>query len=126
LITQLFYIVVFVSRYFDVFWTPVFVRDASPFAGQRFLLVYNFCGKIFFIASSLYIVFLMMRVFARTREREKAWKLGMYCIVGPAVLATPVAAIFKGFPLENPYGFRFSQVRDFRTPTVCPAADHCP
>lgn len=86
------------------------MRDSSPYANERFLLVYNFCGKIFYIISSLYIVFLMMRLYARTREREKAWKLGIYCLGVSAVLATPVAAIFKNFPRENQYGFTFSQV----------------
>lgn len=51
-----------------------------------------------------------MRLYARTRERERAWKLGTYCLLGSAVLATPVAAIFKSFPNDNPYGFNLIQV----------------
>lgn len=35
----------------------------------------------------------MMRVYARTREREKAWKLGAYCLGGSLVLAPIVAGI---------------------------------
>lgn len=31
----------------------------------------------------------MMRVYARTREREKAWKFGLYCL-GGSLLLTPV------------------------------------
>lgn len=97
----------------DLFWTPVFVSKNSPLADQRFLLAYNFFGKVFYVATSVYVVFLMMRVYARTREREKAWRLGIYCLLVSGVLATPVAAIFKSFPKENPYGFKFSQVRSW-------------
>ena len=35
----------------------------------------------------------MMRVYDRTREREKAWKLGAYCLGGSLVLAPILAAI---------------------------------
>ncbi|KAF2093710.1 hypothetical protein NA57DRAFT_47891 [Rhizodiscina lignyota] len=110
LITQIFYIAVFLSRYMDLFWTPVFVSKSSPYADQRFLLIYNFFGKVFYVTTSVYVVFVMMRVYARTREREKAWRLGLYCLLVSAVLATPVAAMFQSFPKENPYGFRFSQI----------------
>lgn len=44
--------------------------------------------QIFYTLSSLYIIFLMTSVYARTREREKAWKFGMYCLLG-SVLMTP-------------------------------------
>jgi len=37
----------------------------------------------------------MMRIYARTREREKAWKLGAACLVGSAVLAPIVMFIFR-------------------------------
>lgn len=38
----------------------------------------------------------MLRVFARTREREKAWKLGLYAL-GGSLAATPVfGALFEG------------------------------
>jgi hypothetical protein len=43
----------------------------------------------------LYIIFFMMRVYARTREREKAWKFGGACFVGSAVLAPIVMMIFR-------------------------------
>jgi len=45
-------------------------------------------GQIFYTLSSLYIIFLMTSVYARTREREKAWKFGMYCLLG-SILITP-------------------------------------
>lgn len=52
--------------------------------------LWNFILKNFYIISSLYIIFVMLRVFARTREREKAWKLGAYCL-GIAILLAPPA-----------------------------------
>lgn len=36
-----------------------------------------------------------MRVYARTREREKAWRLGAYCLAGSVVLAPIITAIRK-------------------------------
>lgn len=36
----------------------------------------------------------MMRVYARTREREKAWKFGAACLAGSAVLA-PLSLLIK-------------------------------
>ena len=35
----------------------------------------------------------MMKVYARTREREKAWKFGAYCLGGSVVLGPVLAAI---------------------------------
>ena len=37
----------------------------------------------------------MMKLYARTREREKAWTLGAYCLGGSVVLGPIVAAIAK-------------------------------
>lgn len=73
----------------DLFWSPIF----GPF-----IYFWNFCLKLFYISSSAYIVFLMMSVFARTREREKAWKFGIYCLAGAAILAMPVTAMFMKGP----------------------------
>lgn len=42
--------------------------------------------QIFYTCSSFYIIFLMTSVYARTREREKAWKFGMYCLLAPIVI----------------------------------------
>jgi hypothetical protein len=80
LITQSLYCLVFVTRYLDLF---------------QIYSIWNFVLKIFYILSSLYIIFLMMRVYARTREREKAWKFGGACLVGSAVLAPIVMMIFR-------------------------------
>lgn len=97
LITQVLYIFVFCTRYLDLFWTPPF---------RRWVRVWNFVVKIFYITSSMYIVFLMMRVYARTREREKAWGLGVYSLAGSLLLAMPTTAIFLGYS-----GFTFWEVR---------------
>ncbi|KAI4252648.1 MAG: hypothetical protein LQ352_004171 [Teloschistes flavicans] len=83
LITQILYAAVFCSRYLDLFWS-----DPAD-------LPWNFVLKLFYIGSSLYIIGLMMRVFARTREREKAWKMGGSCLGGSAATAPLVLLIFK-------------------------------
>ncbi|KAL2076220.1 hypothetical protein VTL71DRAFT_1163 [Oculimacula yallundae] len=80
LITQALYCCVFVSRYLDIF---------------QFNTAWNTILKIFYILSSLYILFLMLRVYARTREREKAWKLGAACLAGSAIGAPLMMMIFK-------------------------------
>ncbi|KAF1990375.1 ER lumen protein retaining receptor, partial [Aulographum hederae CBS 113979] len=100
LITQVLYAFVFVCRYLDLFWSRV---DSL----ERF---YIFFFKLFYIVSSLYIVYVMMRVYARTREREKAWKFGGVCFFGALAAAVPLAAMFKGFPKLAPFGFSFGQV----------------
>jgi ER lumen protein retaining receptor len=83
LLTQLLYVVVFVTRYLDLFWVP-------PWWSW-----WNTIFKIFYISSSAYIVWLMMRVYARTREKEYAWKLAMYSLIGSLVGAPLVALAFK-------------------------------
>ncbi|KAK0126957.1 hypothetical protein ONS96_006520 [Cadophora gregata f. sp. sojae] len=80
LITQALYCGVFITRYLDIF---------------QFNTAWNTILKIFYILSSVYILFLMLRVYARTREREKAWKLGAACLVGSAVGAPLMMMIFK-------------------------------
>ncbi|MCJ1470879.1 hypothetical protein MMC07_009526 [Pseudocyphellaria aurata] len=82
LITQTLYAAVFCTRYLDLFYTVV--AKAT---------LWNFVLKIFYISSSLYIIFLMMRVYARTREREKAWRLGAIGL-GGAVTAAPFVTLF--------------------------------
>ncbi|RKF79770.1 ER lumen protein-retaining receptor [Golovinomyces cichoracearum] len=80
LITQALYCVVFVSRYLDIFlWNTL----------------WNTVLKVFYILSSLYILFLMLRIYARTREREKAWKLGAFCFGASAVGAPIMMFIFQ-------------------------------
>ena len=83
LITQVLYAVVFCTGYLDLLWV-------SPAAS-----VWNFVLKNFYIFSSIYIVLIMLRLFARTSEREKSWKLGGICTVGALVGAPLVTLIFR-------------------------------
>ncbi|MCJ1411516.1 hypothetical protein MMC19_005606 [Ptychographa xylographoides] len=83
LITQALYVAVFCTRYLDLFWVPPAVS------------LWNFTLKNFYIFSSLYIIFLMMRMYARTREREKAWKLGAACLAGSLISAPFVMMVFE-------------------------------
>lgn len=80
MITQALYLLVFVSRYLDLF---------APNT------LWNIVFKIFYILSSIYILFLMLRVYARTRERETAWRLGAFCLIGSAVCAPFIMLIFS-------------------------------
>ncbi|KAI9880828.1 MAG: hypothetical protein M1830_000264 [Pleopsidium flavum] len=85
LITQTLYAAVFITRYLDLFWVP---------PGYA---LWNFVLKNFYILSSIYIVLLMMRVYARTREREKAWRLGAFCLGGSLIGAPLLTLIFRGW-----------------------------
>jgi ER lumen protein retaining receptor len=78
------------------------------------LLYWNFILKIFYLATSFYILFLMLRVYPRTRERENAWRLGGYILGGSFVLTPIVAGIFSKW-----WGFDFMQVsKDSRIPVL--------
>ncbi|KAJ5574350.1 uncharacterized protein N7459_008777 [Penicillium hispanicum] len=93
LLTQMLYALVFVTRYLDLldgaFW-------ALP---TNLAFMWNLCFKIFYITSSFYLVFIMMKVFPRTRERERAWKLGIWSVIGSLVLSPLMILIFeRGFP----------------------------
>lgn len=82
------YGLVFVTRYLDIFsgqsWD-------FAYAGTFYMI----CFKLFYLTSSLYVVFIMMKVFPRTRERERAWKLGIYSVIGSLVLAPLTILIFE-------------------------------
>ncbi len=93
-ITQMLYVAVFCTRYIDLFWA------------FRVHSWWNIILKNFYILSSFYIVLIMMRVYARTREREKAWRMGAFCLGGAAFTAPIVALIFKGKETT----LRFSEV----------------
>jgi ER lumen protein retaining receptor len=82
LITQAFYAMIFCTRYLDIFYTP------PSFS------YWNFTLKIFYTVSSFYILYLMLLVYARTREREKAWKLGAWCLGGSLVTTTIILVVF--------------------------------
>ena len=88
------YVAVFVSRYLDLFWVP---------PSRSF---YLFIMKNIYIWTSIYIIILMTRIFARTREREKAWKLGSIAALGSLLAAPLVCLIFRGSR-----GTTFSEVR---------------
>ncbi|KAL7266554.1 hypothetical protein RUND412_010897 [Rhizina undulata] len=83
LLTQSFYALVFCSRYLDLFVYPPWIS------------AYNTFFKIFYIASSFYILFLMLKVYPRSREGEYEWKISGY-ILGFSVVTAPIfEAIFK-------------------------------
>lgn len=84
LLTQWLYMLVFCARYLDLFWVP------PQFSWWNTLL------KLFYISSSVYIVYIMMRVYARTREKEYAWKLATWSLGASLVSAPLVCLIFEG------------------------------
>lgn len=84
LLTQILYALVFVTRYLDLF-------RASGWGD-----VWNDFFKIFYIVSSFYIILLMMRMYPRTREKERAWKLALWSVGGSIVLAPIILPIFYG------------------------------
>ncbi len=85
LLTQALYTAVFVTRYLDLF------TDKPSYS------YWNFVLKNFYILSSIYIVILMTGVYARTREKEKAWKLGGFSFGGSLIAAPFIALIFQKY-----------------------------
>lgn len=79
------YGLVFVTRYLDLFYTEN---------------AWNIIGKILFIVTSIYVVVIMLRVYPRTRERERAWKFGIYAVVGSLVLAPLMTWILEKWPRD--------------------------
>jgi len=96
LLTQLLYVLVFGTRYLDLFWVP-------PWWSW-----WNTVLKIFYLGTSAYIVWLMMRVYARTREKEYAWKLATWSLAGSLLLSGPVILLFRSSGHRG-----FSEVRLF-------------
>lgn len=88
LLTQLLYVLVFITRYLDLFFY-------NPFAS--WITIWNTIFKIVFITTSAYIVFLMMRVFARTREKEYGWKLATWSLLGSVLAAPVVTYVLEGW-----------------------------
>lgn len=80
LITQILYTTVFCSRYTDLF------METSG---------WNYFFKIFYLLSSFYTICIMRWVYARTREREIAWKMGAIILVGSLVLSPFMMLIFE-------------------------------
>lgn len=77
LLTQMLYVLVFLTRYADLL---------RPGGWQ---LPYNLVFKFFYFISSFYTIFLMMKVFPRTRERERAWKMALGS-VGFSIALAPI------------------------------------
>ncbi|KAL1841616.1 hypothetical protein VTJ49DRAFT_6793 [Mycothermus thermophilus] len=97
LLTQLFYALVFVTRYTDLF--------SESYA-------WNYFFKVFYLLSSFYTIAIMRFVYPRTREREIAWKMSALILAGSLVLSPFVMLIFDP---KDWWGFRewlwvFSQV----------------
>ncbi|KAK6504403.1 hypothetical protein TWF506_002602 [Arthrobotrys conoides] len=81
LITQAFYLLVFLSRYVDIFWID--------------LGWWNTTLKVFYILSSAFTLILMTKIFPRTQEAQKALRFGAYCLGGSLVLTIPVTAFIN-------------------------------
>lgn len=79
LLTQLFYALVFVTRYTDLF---------------RESYAWNYFFKVFYLLSSFYTIGIMRFVYPRTREREVAWKLSALVLVGCLLISPFVMLIF--------------------------------
>ena len=84
--TQILFCVVFLTRYIDVVY--------------KFHSVYNTCMKLFFIASSFYVLFLMMKKFKATYDPNLDTFRNEYLLAFAAVLSlvlcyeyTPVEVI---------------------------------
>ncbi len=75
----------FLTRYLDLFWVPPQVS------------YWNFILKNFYIWSSLYILLLQLRIYPRTREREKAWQLAIFAVGGSLLAAPLITPIFQKF-----------------------------
>ncbi|KAI1392813.1 ER lumen protein retaining receptor-domain-containing protein [Hypoxylon trugodes] len=93
-ITQVFYAVVFCTRYTDFF------TETST---------WNYFFKLFYILSSFYIIIIMRWLFPRTRERELSWKLGAAVLMGSLFISPFTMLIFER---KMGWGF-FSWMYDF-------------
>ncbi|KAJ5551517.1 Protein-ER retention receptor [Penicillium sp. DV-2018c] len=82
LLTQLLYGVVFVFRYLDLLLPSTYWMN-----GGSWHTIWNVSFKLFYLLSSAYLIFLIMKVYPRTRERERAWKLGLWSVAGSFILA---------------------------------------
>jgi hypothetical protein len=80
MITQILYAMVFCTRYTDLFTETH---------------VWNVFFKIFYIVSSFYIIGIMRYKYARTREREMAWKLGAASLGGSLLISPFAMMIFE-------------------------------
>ena len=81
--TQVLYVIVFVTRYLDLFTT--------------FISVYNTLMKIFFIASSIYAVYLLKKYSSEIKENADIFPV-QYLLLGAAVCALLFHSSFS--PIE--------------------------
>ncbi len=81
--TQVLYVIVFVTRYLDLFTT--------------FISVYNILMKIFFIASSIYAVYLLKKYSSEIKENADIFPV-QYLLLGTAVCALLFHSSFS--PIE--------------------------
>ena len=79
LLTQLFYALVFVTRYTDLFHESY---------------AWNYFFKVFYLLSSFYTIAIMRFIYPRTREREVAWKLSALVLVSCMLISPFVMLIF--------------------------------
>ncbi|KAK4193380.1 ER lumen protein retaining receptor-domain-containing protein [Podospora australis] len=79
LLTQLFYALVFLARYTDLF------SESSA---------WNYFFKVFYLLSSFYTIAIMRFVYPRTREREVAWKMAALIFVGCLIVSPFAMLIF--------------------------------
>ncbi|KAL4808919.1 ER lumen protein retaining receptor-domain-containing protein [Aspergillus unguis] len=90
LLTQMLYTLVFLTRYADLL-RPAGWRDA-------YLVLF----KLFYFASSFYTIFLMMKAFPRTREKERAWKMALGS-VGISLVLAPIVLPLLGKESNLPW-----------------------
>ena len=83
--------IVFLSRYTDLLW------DLPA------MLLWNKTLKFFYLLSSGYTLVLMLRIYPRSREREKAWRLAVYALVGSILASLVSTAIFEFHKLSQPF-----------------------
>ena len=95
LLTQLLYGVVFIFRYLDLLEGRSWDIKHGGFG-----TLWNLSFKFFYLTSSFYLVFIMMKVYPRTRERERAWKFGIYSVIGSLVMAPLMMTITKDWPTQ--------------------------
>jgi hypothetical protein len=106
MITQILYAMVFCTRYTDLFTETH---------------VWNVFFKIFYIVSSFYIIGIMRYKYARTREREMAWKLGAASL-GGSLLISPFAMMI--FESKDYWGIFTVNARNPQTMLVVPSRKH--
>jgi hypothetical protein len=58
-------------------------------------MVYNTIFKITYITTSIYIIYLMLRVYARSRESENQWRISFYILLFSLISAPTFQAIFR-------------------------------